>query len=107
MLQNWKNKFTKTNSKKIANLTNKEYEQLGRSVWQVYLVGYTSKTRLMYVSFLRGIAYGVGIFVGGTIVVSIIFATLLQFEELPIVGPLVQKFNKSIESSQQTQIKPN
>jgi hypothetical protein len=103
MLANLKQKFTNQKATKSKNktLTNKEYELLGRSIWQVYVTGYASKGRLMYMSLLRGIAYGVGIFIGGTIVVGIIVTIMLQFEKYPIIGPIVQKINNSIESSKQ------
>lgn len=101
MLSKIKEKIVKNKKSPEPNraMTTKDYEQLGRAIEQVYNNGYISKWRLIYMSLLRGIAYGVGIFIGGTIIVGIILGIMLQFEQFPIVGPMVEKINQSIENS--------
>ncbi|MCU0667385.1 MAG: DUF5665 domain-containing protein [Patescibacteria group bacterium] len=82
-----------------GNLTDKEYEKIGRSMEQVYVQGYANKGRLFYMSFVKGIGYGLGIFIGGTIVVGIVLSLLTRFEEVPVLGELAKKINSSIEKS--------
>jgi hypothetical protein len=84
----WKNKT----DKKLQNakqMTTADYEKLGRSLEQVYLSGYASTSRLITVSILRGIGYGFGIFIGGTIVVAILIWFIGQFEAVQFLEPIV------------------
>lgn len=104
MKQKLKSIFKKKPKAPKKEMTPKEYEQLGRRMEQVYTTGYASRGRLMYMNFLRGIAYGVGIFIGGTIVVGIVITVLVQFEEVPVIGPFAQKINQSIEKGSQADI---
>ena len=107
MLENIKAKFKKTKDEpktKKKPMSAKDYEDLGRAVERVYYGGFASKGRLMYMSLLRGIGYGVGIFIGGTIVVAIVLSLLVRFENVPLLGEFAQKINQAIESSQEADL---
>lgn len=80
-------------------MTEKDYEKLGKSLEQVYLTGYASTKRFLWFSFLRGIVYGLGIFIGGTIVVAIVLSVLTQFNDAPVIGPFVEKIVEIVQSS--------
>jgi hypothetical protein len=104
ILSDYKKRREAKKSKKSKNkeeLSVKDYERIGRSVEQVYVQGYASKGRLFYMSFVKGIGYGLGIFIGGTIVVGVVLSLLTRFadEEVPILGPLADKINNSIQKS--------
>lgn len=90
----------KEDKKPKLAMTNKDYERLGRRMQQVFETGYASMGRLMYVNFFRGIAYGVGWFIGATLVVGILLAMLVNFEDAPVVGPAVQHINDLIEQGE-------
>lgn len=78
-------------------LSDKDYERLGRIIESIVTSGYASKKRILYLGFMRGVAYGIGIFIGGTLVVGVILSILIRFEDIPLIGPFAQKINNSIE----------
>lgn len=80
-------------------MTPKDYEKLGKALEEVYLIGYANPRRFLWFSFLRGIVYGLGIFIGGTIVVAIVISVLTQFNDVPVIGPLVEKIVEIVQST--------
>ena len=56
-----------------------ELKDIVKYLRKIYNKGYSSAWRMMWFYFLRGIAYGFGVFLGGTIVVSIALAILNFF----------------------------
>lgn len=93
----WKNKNNKP-AENAKQMTSSDYEKLGRSLEQVYLTGYVSTKRLITVSILRGIGYGFGLFIGGTIVVALLIWLIGQFDAVwflePIVDSVLQIINQ-------------
>jgi hypothetical protein len=83
-------------------MTAKDYEKLGKALEEVYLIGYANPKRFLWFSFLRGIVYGLGIFIGGTIVVAIVLSVLTQFNSVPVIGPLVEKIVQIVQSAPTT-----
>lgn len=80
-------------------MTDKDYEKLGRALEEVYLIGYANPKRFLLFSFLRGIVYGLGIFIGGTIIVAVVIGILGQFDDNLIIGPLVTQIMEIIQST--------
>lgn len=83
-------------------MTAKDYEKLGKALEEVYLIGYANPKRFLWFSFLRGIVYGLGIFIGGTIVVAIVVSVLTQFNSVPVIGPFVEKIVEIVQSAPAT-----
>ena len=86
----------------VKKMTPKDYEKLGKALEEVYLIGYANPRRFLWFSFLRGIVYGLGIFIGGTIVVAIVISVLTQFNDVPVIGPLVEKIVEIVQSTPST-----
>jgi len=80
-------------------MTAKDYEKLGKALEEVYLISYANPRRFLWFSFLRGIVYGLGIFIGGTIVVAVVLSILTQFNSVPVIGPLVEKIVETVQTS--------
>lgn len=60
-------------------LTQKQIDdvsEIAKTLNLIYKKGYSSTGKMMLMFFLRGIAYGFGAFLGGTIVVSLVLALL-------------------------------
>lgn len=62
------------NNKKTDQLN--ELADISKYLKKIYNKGYSNAWRMMWFYFLRGIAYGFGVFLGGTIVVSVAAAIL-------------------------------
>ena len=71
-------KATKQNDNEVK-LTQKQIDdvsEIAKTLNLIYKKGYSSTGKMMLMFFLRGIAYGFGAFLGGTIVVSLVLALL-------------------------------
>ncbi len=80
--------------KKDKNLN---YEEIGKMFESIYESGYIDRNKTYKMSFLKGIAAGVGSVVGATIVVAILLWVLNFFEQVPLVGPLTDKLQQTVE----------
>jgi hypothetical protein len=75
-----------------------DYEQLGRMLANIYETGYINRNQAYKMSFLKGILAGFGGVVGATLVVAIVLALLSLFTDLPIVGPLLNPVQDTLQS---------
>jgi hypothetical protein len=71
--------------------TKAEYEKMGRMLEDLYTYGKISPGRFVWLNFARGVIYGFGLFLGGTIVVAVILSVLNMFDQVPVIGPFVEK----------------
>lgn len=58
---------------------------------------YRNRVRIYKVNFVRGILFGAGSALGGTIVIALIVWTLSLFVNIPIIGELFENAQHSIE----------
>ena len=87
----------KENPEPPKPLTVQDYERLGRAMEQVFLSGYASRRRLFLLSLYRGIGYGLGIFIGGTIIVALIAYGISQFETVPFLNQIIDPIRNTIQ----------
>lgn len=83
------------------HLSNKEYESLGRIMAQVYESGYLNAAQTYKMSFLKGMAGGLGGVIGATIFVALIVWLLSLFDSVPLVGPIVDNLRDTINQTTQ------
>lgn len=57
-----------------------------------------STPRMMWISFLRGLATGLGTVVGATLLVSIMLYFLSQIELIPIIGDWAKQIAEEIQA---------
>lgn len=80
---------------KSPKITAREYEEIGRAIERLYTHGYLSKRRMVGVALLRGMAYGLGIFIGGTVIVALLAWLLGIFVDDSLVGQIIQDLTRS------------
>jgi hypothetical protein len=68
-----------------------DYEKIGRMIEEIVATNYSNKWRFFGFTFLKGVVYGLGIFIGGTIVVALVIWLITQFNDAPIIGPFLDK----------------
>jgi hypothetical protein len=61
---------------------------------------YKNRLRIYQVNFVRGIFFGLGSVIGGTVVVALIVWILSFFVNIPGIGDSVQNAQQKIENSQ-------
>ncbi len=76
---------------KEPKLTQKDYEKVGRLLEEVVASGYSKPYRMLWFSFIRGLAYGLGIFIAGTLVIGLVIWFLGLFNHVPVIGHFVQQ----------------
>lgn len=81
-------------SKNNQKLTN---EQLGQMLVNIYESGYLDKNKSYKMSFLKGLAGGLGGVIGATIVVALLIWVLSLFQEVPLIGPFLDKVRTTVE----------
>lgn len=73
-----------------------DYERLGKSIEAVIASDFTSRKRLYWTSFSRGIFIGLGATIGGTLGIAFLVWLLSHFTQLPLIGDLVQTIENSL-----------
>lgn len=81
--------------------TDKEYLALGKQLAYLFdIAGPPRKTRLLFNSFLRGIAQGFGVAIGGTVIFASLVWVLGLLDESRLLGPLVRSILDIVQAQQ-------
>lgn len=83
-------------SQKKQKLTTKDYERLGRTLESIFEGGYVNPWRVYRINMLRGVFFGFGSVIGGTIIITVLLWLLSAFTEFPIIGDIAETFRSSI-----------
>jgi hypothetical protein len=62
---------------------------------------YQHRYQLYVMNLLRGVFFGVGTVIGGTLFVALLIWLLSLFNQVPLIGDFVETVKHSIESSRQ------
>jgi hypothetical protein len=81
----------------MAKLKTSDYEKIGRMLEDIVASGAGNYRKLLWYNFVKGLAYGFGIFLAGTVVVAIVISVLNLFNDVPIIGPFVQNIINSLQ----------
>lgn len=76
-------------------LTHRDVKELGGKLQRVLDFGYDSKWQMMYFSFLKGLATGFGVFLGGTVLIVLLLWVLSFFDNIPILEQVYNTLNNS------------
>ena len=63
---------------------------------------YVHRFKVYKMNFVRGIVFGFGSVIGGTLMIAVLLWLLSFFSELPFIGHFTQTIQNSIESSRTT-----
>ncbi len=75
----------------------KDYERLGRMLHEVAELGVIDQKKLYRISFLKGIASGLGSVIGATVVVAVLLWIFLLFDNVPLIGPVIDLVSDKIQ----------
>ena len=78
-------------------LSVKDYEKLGRTLESVFEGGYINHYRVYKINFIRGLFFGLGSALGGTIIIALVIWCLSFFSELPVVGNFVDTIRTTVD----------
>lgn len=89
-----KNKILEKNDNEIKKLSEAIKSLNNNNIFKIY----NSTKKILFISFLKGLASGLGWIIGATILVSILTYILLQIEFIPILGDIVSQLIEEIEA---------
>ena len=82
-----KNKILEKNDNEIKKLSEAIKSLNNNNIFKIY----NSTKKVLFISFLKGLASGLGWIIGATILVSILTFALSQIQFIPILGEWVSK----------------
>ncbi|MDQ5913734.1 MAG: hypothetical protein QG623_353 [Patescibacteria group bacterium] len=76
-------------------MSDKELQELGEKLKEFYEIGYINKWKTLRFTLLKGVAQGLGLFIGGTVVVALVIWALSAIDTVPLVQPVVDNLQRS------------
>ena len=89
-----KNKILEKNDNQIKKLSEAIKSLNNNNIFKIY----NSTKKILFISFLKGLASGLGWIIGATILVSLLTYVLSQIEFIPILGDIVSQLIQEIEA---------
>ena len=89
-----KNKILEKNDNEIKKLNEAIKSLNNNNIFKIY----NSTKKILFISFLKGLASGLGWIIGATILVSLLTYILSQIEFIPILGDIVSQLIEEIEA---------
>ena len=89
-----KNKILEKNDNEIKKLSETIKSLNNNNIFKIY----NSIKKILFISFLKGLASGLGWIIGATILVSLLTYILSQIEFIPILGDIVSQLIQEIEA---------
>ena len=89
-----KNKILEKNDNEIKKLSESIKSLNNSNIFKIY----NSTKKILFISFLKGLASGLGWIIGATILVSLLTYILSQIEFIPILGDIVSQLIEEIEA---------
>ena len=89
-----KNKILGKNDNEIEKLSEAIKSFNNNNIFKIY----NSTKKILFISFLKGLASGLGWIIGATILVSLLTYILSQIEFIPILGDIVSQLIQEIET---------
>lgn len=89
-----------TNSEKQKNdLIKGNHNDIARALEILFASGYIDKKKLYFDNFIRGIFFSAGGVVGATLVIAVFIWLLSLFDQVPLIGPLIENTRETIEQA--------
>ena len=89
-----KNQIQEKNDNEIKKLSKAINSLSNNNIFKIY----NSIKKILFISFLKGLASGLGWIIGATILVSLLTYILSQIEFIPILGDIVSQLIQEIEA---------
>lgn len=85
--------------RRVEHMKKNEAEAKRATLDELFNDLYENRARIYKINFVRGLLFGAGSALGGTIVIALIVWTLSLFVNIPVIGELFENAQQSIERS--------
>lgn len=85
--------------RRVEHMKKNETEAKRATLDELFNDLYKNRVRIYKINFVRGLLFGAGSALGGTIVIALIVWTLSLFVNIPVIGELFENAQQSIERS--------
>lgn len=82
----------------MSGVDKSDYDKLAKALVTIIESGHIDTGRVMKVSFWRGVVFGLGGVLGGTLLVAAIIYILSLFTDIPFLGDVADKVRDSIDA---------
>jgi hypothetical protein len=82
----------------MADKKDDELMELGKKLQAFYDSGYVDKKQAIIFSFFKGLASGLGAFLGGTIVIGLVIWILSLFSQIPLIGHFMHILDQTLKT---------
>ncbi len=76
---------------------NQELFELGKKLEAFYQMGYVDKKSAFWFTFWKGVIYGLGVFIGGTVAVGLLLWLVSGLDKVPLIGPVVKAVQRTVQ----------
>lgn len=92
----------KTTSKLKQKMTDQQRIEFAKQIEMLYEAAHASTKKIFLLSLLKGVATGLGVFLGGTLVVALLLWILSLAGHVPFIGEVSQSAEQSIQQSKES-----
>lgn len=73
-------------------------DQIAKALEVLFAEGYIDRKKLYLENFIRGIVFSAGTVIGATLVIALLVWILSLFDQIPLVGPLIEDTRQTIQN---------
>lgn len=77
----------------------RNHDEIARALEILFATDYIDKKKLYLSNFLRGMAFSVGGVVGVTVIVGLLLWILSLFDQVPLIGPVLENTRQTIQDT--------
>lgn len=82
-------------------LTDQQRIEFTKQIEYFFDVAHADLKRIAFFSFVKGVATGLGVFLGGTIIAALVLWMVSLLDKLPFVGNISQATEQSIQQTKE------
>lgn len=92
--------FKRKNKKEEKDTLKRNHDEIAKALEIMFASDYIDKHKLYLNNFIRGMFFSAGGIIGATLVIAILLWVLSLFDQVPLIGPLLENTRETIQQNQ-------